>query len=70
MDDLSLTRRDPLKASVFGVAGRPGQVFLMGDERDFSFDSRDFGPVAVEDVVGLVRSRVWPSPGPLSVDPC
>lgn len=48
----------------------PGQVFLMGDERDLSIDSRDFGPVAVADVDGLVRTRVWPSPGALPVDSC
>lgn len=47
-----------------------GSVFLMGDERDLSIDSRDFGPVAVEDVSGLVRTRVWPSPGALPVDRC
>ncbi|MBJ7454361.1 MAG: signal peptidase I [Blastococcus sp.] len=47
-----------------------GSVFLMGDERDLSIDSRDFGPVALEDVSGLVRTRVWPSPGALPVDRC
>ena len=45
-------------------------VFLMGDERDLSIDSRDFGPVAVSDVLGVVRTRVWPSPGALPVDRC
>ncbi len=47
-----------------------GSVFLMGDERDLSIDSRDFGPVALEDVDGLVRTRLWPSPGTLPVDRC
>jgi signal peptidase I len=47
-----------------------GSVFLMGDERDLSIDSRDFGPVAVADISGLVRTRVWPSPGALPVDRC
>lgn len=42
----------------------------MGDERDLSIDSLDFGPVAVEDVSGLVRTRVRPSPGALPVDRC
>ncbi len=47
-----------------------GALFLMGDERDLSIDSRDFGPVPVADVSGLVRTRVWPSPGALPVDRC
>ena len=47
-----------------------GALFLMGDDRDLSIDSRDFGPVAVEDVTGRVRTRVWPSPGSLPVDRC
>lgn len=47
-----------------------GRVFLLGDDRQSSVDSRDFGPVAVDDIVGLVRIRLWPSPGSLPVDRC
>jgi signal peptidase I len=47
-----------------------GRLFLLGDDRQSSVDSRDFGPVPVDDVVGLVRLRLWPSPGPLSEDRC
>jgi signal peptidase I len=36
----------------------PGQVFVMGDRREASVDSRDFGPVPLQDVVGRVR-QVW-----------
>jgi signal peptidase I len=36
----------------------PGQVFVMGDRREASVDSRDFGPVPMQDVVGRVR-QVW-----------
>jgi len=32
-----------------------GQIFLMGDNRDESLDSRFFGPVPADNVIGLVR---------------
>jgi signal peptidase I len=35
-----------------------GQVFLMGDNRNLSEDSRFFGPVPLRDVVGKLR-QVW-----------
>jgi len=36
------------------------ELFLMGDNRPESKDSRDFGPVALDDVTGKVILRVWP----------
>jgi signal peptidase I len=47
-----------------------GEVFVLGDDRRDSIDSRDFGTVAETDVLGVVRGRVWPSPGPLSAELC
>jgi signal peptidase I len=47
-----------------------GEVFLLGDERGSSIDSRDFGPVGDSGIVGLVRARFWPHPGLLSSDSC
>ena len=38
----------------------PGEVFLLGDNRANSEDSRDFGPVRDDEVVGRVLVRVWP----------
>ncbi len=38
----------------------PGEVFLLGDNRGNSEDSRDFGPVREDDVVGRVLVRIWP----------
>lgn len=37
-----------------------GQVFLMGDNRSRSSDSRVFGPVDVDTIVGQARIRYWP----------
>lgn len=37
-----------------------GEVFLMGDHRSNSADSRTFGPVAVDQVIGRAWLRYWP----------
>jgi signal peptidase I len=36
-----------------------GHVFLLGDNRADSVDSRAFGPVAVGDIDGRVLARLW-----------
>lgn len=38
----------------------PGELFLMGDHRSNSADSRAFGPVAVDRVIGRAWLRYWP----------
>ena len=41
----------------------PGELYLLGDNRFDSIDSRNFGTVPVDTVVGRVVGRLLPLPG-------
>jgi signal peptidase I len=36
------------------------QYYMLGDNRAFSYDSRRWGPLAKDQVVGRVAARLWP----------
>ncbi len=38
----------------------PGDIFVMGDHREESSDSRVFGPVPIRNVIGRAWLRYWP----------
>lgn len=38
----------------------PGKLFLMGDNRPHSSDSRAFGPVPIDTIIGRAFFRYWP----------
>jgi len=50
-----------IDAEYFGPTEVPlGSVFVLGDNRANSEDSRDFGAVPVTSLVGRVVARIWP----------
>jgi len=38
----------------------PGHYFALGDNRQFSSDSRSFGPQPYDGIIGKVLLRFWP----------
>jgi len=63
VDDLLL--REPYgpildRTDMAAVLVPAGTVFVLGDDRPESEDSRSFGPVSISDIVGRASLVVWP----------
>lgn len=39
---------------------KDNEYFVLGDNRNYSFDSRSWGNLSKAEIVGLVRLRLWP----------
>jgi len=52
-------RPSPMGNDFGRVTIPPGTYFVLGDNRDHSTDSRNFGPVAEENIVGRMRDVLW-----------
>ena len=50
----------PPRLQDFSVTLGSKQYFVMGDNRAFSYDSRSWGPVPKQNIIGKVWIRLWP----------
>jgi signal peptidase I len=50
----------PTTSGDVDVTLRPGQIFVCGDNRPDSLDSRSFGPIQAKQIVGKLILRVFP----------
>lgn len=52
--------KTPIKGNFYDVDVPEGYIFVMGDNRSGSSDSREFGCIPLEKVEGRVTNRIWP----------
>ena len=52
--------KTPRRGDFYDVTVPEGYVFVMGDNRAGSSDSREFGCIPLEKVEGRVKIRIWP----------
>lgn len=52
--------KTPRRGDFYDVVVPEGYIFVMGDNRSGSSDSRKFGCIPLEKVEGRVKTRLWP----------
>ena len=52
--------KTPRRGDYYDVVIPKGYIFAMGDNREGSSDSREFGCIPLDKVEGRVSIRIWP----------
>lgn len=59
LDEVYIPKEISTQGSV-DVVLKDREYFVMGDNRPYSFDSRSWGVLPKDDIVGIARLRLWP----------
>src|SRR5690606_34116933 len=51
---------DPITPGYIDLTVKPGEIFVLGDNRDNSSDSRTFGTIQSKEIVGELALRIYP----------
>ena len=52
--------KTPITGEFYDLIVPDGYIFVMGDNRNGSTDSREFGCIPLDKVEGRVKNRIWP----------
>lgn len=62
LNETYLSKEDMNFNNNLDIKLKADEYFVMGDNRPHSFDSRSWGPLDRDQIVGAVRLRFWPVP--------
>lgn len=62
LDETSYLKKENLLGEMKITLGE-NEYFVLGDNRPYSFDSMEFGPIKKREIVGRVILRLWPPKG-------